>query len=245
MPPTPRHALRRRLTPLLVAGVLCLLAIGAGLAMLKPDKPPAEQAVPRSIPTVAAPLAAPPTTARASTAGVAAPPLLDAERWAQLQQALAGHPQPDAETARILDLLTFQRTVQQFRSERQSHPGGSTPTLLTLAREIDAGLDTRLARGEVSGPEAQHIKAGLLEVLQPDASRRAGELAAWRDAQLAARPPRADPRDVRLQQEQQALVARWRREAPAGAAPDALVAQLEALRQRIYASPSTHQGHTP
>jgi hypothetical protein len=82
-------------------------------------------------------------------------------------------------------------------------------------------------------------------VLQPDASRRAGELAAWREAQLAARPRQADPRDSQLLQEQQALVARWRREAPAGAAPDALVAQLEALRQRIYASPSNHQEKQP
>jgi hypothetical protein len=185
------------------------------------------------------PAATAPATARAAA------PLLDAERWAQLQQALANHPQPDIETARILDLLAYQRTVQQFRGERQSHPGGPTPTLVALAREIDAGLDTRLARGEVSGPEAQHIKAGLLEVLQPDASRRAGDLLAWREAQQAARPRRADPRDTQLLQEQQALVARWRREAPAGAAPDALVAQLEALRQRIYASPSTHQGQTP
>lgn len=243
MPVPPRPALRRRLTPLLVAGLLCLLAIGAGLAMLKPDKPPAERAAARSTPAGPTPTVPPagatPVTARAAT------PLLDAERWAQLQQALAHHPQPDVETARILDLLAYQRTVQQFRGERQARPGVPTPTLVELAREIDAGLDTRLARGEVSGPEAQHIKAGLLEVLQPDASRRAGDLLAWREAQQAARPPRADPRDTQLLQEQQALVARWRREAPAGAAPDALVAQLEALRQRIYASPSTHQGQTP
>lgn len=230
--------------PLLVGGLLCLVAIGAGLAMLKP----APQGVQRTEPAPAPK----PTLATGLQAQVASPspgasptPLLDAQRWSQLQQALADHPHPDAETARILDLLAYQRTVQQFRAERQAHPGTSTPTLVALAREIDAGLDTRLARGEVSGPEAQHTKAGLLEVLQPDASRRAGELAAWREAQLAARPHQTDPRDSQLLQEQQALVARWRREAPAGAAPDALVAQLEALRQRIYASPSTHQEKQP
>lgn len=229
--------------PLLAGGVLCLLAIGAGLAMLKPDRPTAPAAA--QTPTSTA-LPAPPRVPSSPSAPVRVEaPLLDATRWAQLQQTLADHPQRDAESARILDLLAYQRTVQQFRTERQAHPAASTPTLVALAQQIDAGLDARLARGEVSGPEAQRIKAGLLEVLQPDASQRVGELTAWREAQLSARPPRADPRDAQLQQEQQALVARWRREAPAGAAPDALVAQLEALRQRIYASPSTHQGKTP
>lgn len=228
--------------PLLVGGVLCLVAIGAGLAMLKPQ-PAQRQAARLPATTMATGLQA--TQAASAPSRPSPAPLLDAQRWDQLQKALAGHPQPDAEAARILELLAYQRTVQQFRAERQAHQGSPTPTLLALAREIDAGLDVRLARGEMSGPEAQHVKAGLLEVLQPDASRRAGELAAWREAQLAARPRQADPRDSQLLQEQQALVARWRREAPAGAAPDALVAQLEALRQRIYASPSNHQEKQP
>lgn len=231
--------------PLLVGGVLCLVAIGAGLAMLKPEPPGPQRKMQVSsarVSTMATGLQpqAPPSARNASPT-----PLLDAERWSQLQKALEGHPRPDAETARILDLLAYQRTVQQFRDERQAHPGTTTPTLVALAREIDAGLDKRLGRGEVSGPEAQHIKAGLLEVLQPDVGQRVDDLAAWREAQLAARPPRTDPRDSQLLQEQQALVARWRREAPAGAAPDALVAQLEALRQRIYASPSNHQDKQP
>jgi hypothetical protein len=246
MPIAPRPALRRRLLPLLAGGVLCLLAIGAGLAMLKPARPAPGVVV--AARAAQAPPAA--STSRAKAAPEATPPraeapLLDAQQWAQLQQSLADHPQADAEAARIIELLAYQRSVQQFRAERLASSGASSPTLAALARRIDEGLDARIANGEVSGPEAQRLKAALLEVLEPDASRRAEALTAWRRDQLAAHPPQTDPRDAQLLQAQQVLVARWRRDAPAGAAPDALVAQLEALRQRIYASPSTNQGKTP
>ncbi|HEX5687344.1 MAG TPA: hypothetical protein VFY73_25285 [Ideonella sp.] len=244
---TPRPALRRRLLPLLAGGVLCLLAIGAGLAMLKTDRP-----LPRGV--AAAPVAGPssPASARAEGGTTAARAtrqpevrLLSARQWAQLQQSLADHPQADAEAARIIELLAYQRTVQQFRTERLAWAGAPDASLTMLARRIDEGLDARMARGEVSGPEAQRLKTALLEVLEPDTTRRAEALSDWRRAQQIAHPPQTDPRDAQLLQAQQALVARWRREAPAGAAPDALVAQLEALRQRIYASPSTNQGRTP
>lgn len=229
---------------MLAGGVLCLLAIGAGLAMLKPV--PGRGVV---LATAQAPSAGSTgSVARATPAPEAIrteAPLLDAQQWAQLQQSLAGHPQADAEAARIIELLAYQRSVQQFRAERTAAAGPSSPTLAALARRIDEGLDARIARGEVRGPEAQRLKAALLEVLEPDASRRAEALAAWRQAQIAAHPPQTDPRDAQLLQAQQVLVARWRRDAPAGTAPDALVAQLEALRQRIYASPSTNQGKTP
>ena len=247
MPFPPRPALRRRLLPLMAGGVLCLAAIGAGLAMLKPARPAPGVIV--AAPTAQGPSAASTGSAARAVARPEAPraevPLLDAQQWAQLQQSLASHPQADAEAARIIELLAYQRSVQQFRAERLAGAGASDPTLVALARRIDEGLDARIANGEVSGPEAQRLKAALLEVLEPDASRRAEALAAWRQAQLTAHPPQTDPRDAQLLQAQQVLVARWRREAPAGAAPDALVAQLEELRQRIYASPSTNQGKTP
>ncbi|WP_374567092.1 hypothetical protein [Ideonella sp.] len=246
MPFTPRPALRRRLLPLLAGGVLCLAAIGAGLAMLKPVRP-APGVVVVAGPSPTAPPPTKPAPPVAPDAAHAPAPLLDAQQWARLQQSLAGHPQADAEAARIIELLAYQRSVQQFRAERQAHAGtgAATPALTALARRIDEGLDARIARGEVSGPEAQRLKAALLEVLEPDAAQRTAALAAWRDAQRAAHPPQTDPRDAQLQQAQQALVARWRRDAPAGAAPDVLVAQLEALRQRIYAPPTTSQGKTP
>lgn len=243
MPFTPRPALRRRLLPLLAGGVLCLAAIGAGLAMLKPVRPAPGVVV--ATPSVQAPPAAEPVLPVAPDAAREPAPLLDAQQWSRLQQSLAGHPQADAEAARIIELLAYQRSVQQFRAERQAHAGAATPALAALARRIDEGLDARIARGEVSGPEAQRLKTALLEVLEPDAARRTEALAAWRDAQRAAHPPQTDPRDAQLQQAQQALVARWRRDAPADAAPDVLVAQLEALRQRIYAPPTTQQGKTP
>lgn len=226
---------------LLMGGALGALGLGAGYA---------SWTTPAEADAVAAP---PPVAATAPSVGTTPPPMipaarhdfLDAEQWARLQEAVAHQSDPDGETARILDFLAYQRTVQRFRAERAAHPGAPTPELLALARDIDAGLDSRWARGEVSGPEAQHIKAGLLELLQPDADQRARDLAAWREAQAAIRPRQVDPRDAQLLQAQRALVTRWRQEAPPGASPDELVAQLDSLRQRIYASPTTPQGNPP
>jgi hypothetical protein len=45
-----------------------------------------------------------------------------------------------------------------------------------------------------------------------------------------------DPRDATLLHAQQALVARWRQQTPAGSPSDELIAALEALRQRTYAN---------
>lgn len=125
--------------------------------------------------------------------------------------------------------------MRDFQAARRQ--GADAATMEPLARRIDAGLAARIGRGEVSGPEALRLKAALLEVLEPDASRRAQALAAWRAEQLRAHPPAADPRDARLAAEQQALVARWRAQAEPGTPPDALLAELDALRQRIYAPP--------
>lgn len=229
----PSRSPQRRSPPLPLrrAVSFALVAVGASLVLspLWSRHDPVTPTVPSA--RLGTALAA--TPAPAATPAVAATePLVDTSEWAQLQAALADSPDRDAETARILDLLDYQRAVQRFATLRQAD--ATAPALLALARRIDAGLPRRLARGEMSGPEAMRLKATLLEVLQPEPSQRAQALAAWRDEQLRERPPATDPRDAQFQQAQAALVARWRTQAPAGSTPDGLVQELDALRQRIY-----------
>lgn len=220
---SPPLSWRRAVYVALVAGGAGLLIApmwpGSGGPTVAPQ--PARLATALASPTAATPPAAP-----------AEPPLIEAGPWAQLQAALADDPKRDAETARILDLLAYQRVVQRFATLRQA--GATAPALEPLARRIDVGLPQRLASGEMSGPEAMRLKATLLEVLEPEPSQRAPALAAWRESQLGANPPTQDPRDAQFQQAQAALVARWRTQAPAGSPPDGLTQELDALRQRIY-----------
>jgi hypothetical protein len=209
--------------------VLAALAGALLVSMLWPGGRPEAQA--------AAPLPAAAATPSAVPSGpvpVAVPALLDADQWAQLQAGLADDPQRDAELARILGLLDYQRAVQRFGALRTA--GADAATMLALARRLDAELGQRLARRELSGPEAMRLKAALLEVLEPDPAQRAPALADWGRARLREHPPAVDPRDATLLHAQQALVARWRKQAPAGSPPDELIAALEALRQRTYAN---------
>jgi hypothetical protein len=214
----------RRVLPL----VLATLAVALLASTLWPSGQP--EAQPAAPPPAAAPTAAMPS----GPVPVAVPALLDAAQWAQLQAALADDPQRDAELARILGLLDYQRAVQRFAAMRTA--GAEAATVLALAGRLDAELTQRLARGELGGPEAVRLKAALLEVLEPDPALRAPALADWRQARLRENPPVVDPRDAALQHAQQALVARWRQQAPPGSPPDELIAALEALRQRTYAN---------
>ncbi|MFZ5548238.1 MAG: hypothetical protein ACOZJX_06045 [Pseudomonadota bacterium] len=222
---SPPRPLRRVVSLALVAALgagLLLSAFWPGRGAATAPLAPARLATAHAAPVV---VATPSTTPDEA-------PVIEPGQWAQLQAALAGDPKRDAEIARILDLLDYQRAVRRFATLRQA---GADPTAqLALARRIDAGLPLRLARGEMSGPEAMRLKAALLEVLEPDAVQRAAALTAWRDHQLRENPPAADPRDAQLQQAQAALVARWRTQASPGTPPDGLVLELDALRQRIY-----------
>lgn len=211
-PPT-RHR-----SALVGAGVLCLVGLGLALfARWQPAATPAATALAAPVP----PASAPTTPAPA--------PLLDADQWARLNAGLANLPDRDQQTARVVEFLGFQRGVRTLQAQRQA--GQVDPV---LARRIDADLPSRVTRGELSGPEAVRLKAALLETLEPDANRRARALADWRAELARTHPPATDPRDAQLMQAQQAIVARWRATAAPGTPPDALLAELEAARQRIY-----------
>lgn len=213
--PTAAQPPRRR-TALLGVAVLCLAGLGAAILLARaPDAAPQAAAIA---------LAASP-----SSAPGAPPPLLDADQWARLTAGLADQPDRDQQTARIVEFLGFQRSVRSLQAQRQAGPVD-----LGLARRIDAALPTRVAQGELSGPEAVRLKAVLLEALEPDPGRRAAALADWRAGLARAHPPASDPRDAQLRRAQQAIVAHWRATAAPGTPPDALLAELEAARQRIY-----------
>lgn len=213
--PAPASPSRRR-SALLGAAVLCLAGLGAALLFVRS---------PGGVPQAAALAMA----TAPSAAAAAQPPLLDADQWSRLVAGLADQPDRDQQTARVVEFLGFQRSVRTLQAQRQA--GQVDPA---LAQRLDADLPARVARGELSGPEAVRLKAALLETLEPDASRRAAALADWRAGLAQAHPPAIDPRDAQLMQAQQVIVAHWRATAAPGTPPDALLAELEAARQRIY-----------
>lgn len=165
------------------------------------------------------------------------PPGLSAEQWQALQASLAGHPQREAELARITALMGFRHDVARLRALRRD--GHATPEALALAQRVQAGLPARLAAREISAADAQALQAAALDVLQPDAGRRAEQLAQWRAALAAAQPAEApDARELAFQRGQVALLAAWQAEPAAQRDPAQLQGRIEALRQSLFEAPA-------
>ncbi|HET7865978.1 MAG TPA: hypothetical protein VFL86_16380 [Burkholderiaceae bacterium] len=172
-------------------------------------------------------------------ASVQPPHGLSPEQWQQLQQALADHPQRDAELARIGAYMAYMNTAQRFRELRQQ--GAGTPPgeqLQGLARTLESGLQEHLDRGEMTAGEALLLRSATQEVLQPDSALRQQALAVWQQGLAAAQAARTpDPRETAFAQQQAALVARWSALPAAQRDPQALETQLESLRQGIFNPP--------
>lgn len=214
------------------------VAAGVGLALMrKPDSvsvplPAPSAEAPPSSPAAPLPdpVPAPPDRAQAP-APAAVPPGVTPAQWAALQAELAARP---GELQRLSDHLHFNDRVQRLR---QAPPGDARHA---LAREIDAGLDARLAAGELSAGEARLLKMAVLRELLPDEAARQAALSQWETA-LAARPPdpftrAAHARDAEFQRRQQAVVDAWRAQPAAQRDPKQLERQLDALRAETYAS---------
>ncbi len=164
---------------------------------------------------------------------------LSPEQWQQLQQALADHPQRDAEMARIGAYMAYMNTAQRFRELRQQ-AAGSPPgeELQGLARTLESGLQEHLDRGEMTAGEALLLRSATQEVLQPDSALRQQALALWQQGLASAQAARTpDPRETAFAQQQAALVAKWSALPAAQRDPRALEAQLESLRQSIFTPP--------
>jgi hypothetical protein len=172
---------------------------------------------------------------------------MTAQQWQQLNDSLRDHPDRDAEVARISAYMAYQADLQRYRDLR-SQPGGNSAgtEAVQLAITLDAGLDTRLQRNEISAQEAVLIKGALLETLESDAQRRKLMLDEWRartqtaQASQAAQNPQhsgADVREALYKQQESALVAAWNAQPEYQRDPKQLEAQLDALRKKIFDQP--------
>ncbi|MCD2341403.1 hypothetical protein LRH25_13730 [Ideonella azotifigens] len=186
--------------------------------------------------------ATPATSTPNASPSAGTPEGVSAADWAKVQQALAQHPQREAELSRIGQLLSYQSRVRRFQEARQN--GASATELRALARQLDGELDQHLANNEVSAGEAQTLKAALLEQLQPDTAARAMALAAWRRQQAAAAPSQPDPRDATYLQAQASTVAAWQARPAAQRNEAQLSQQLRTLRGQVYAGNSGNNTNT-
>jgi hypothetical protein len=170
---------------------------------------------------------------------------LGAEQLQQLRASLAHHPQREAEVARVSAYLQYSAQWQHFTERRAA--GARADELRPLAAALDAGLAQRLQQREVSAGEALHIKAALLEVLEPDAAQRQAALREWRERHSAASAAGAapDPQTAAFERRQAEIVAQWRALPPGERDPQRLEAELEALRQSSFAAPPTAPTTTP
>jgi len=165
----------------------------------------------------------------------AVPPGISSEQWAALQVQLRGRPDGPAELRRLGDYFAWSDALRRFREARLA--GTAAADLRPLAQTLEEGLTERLRRSEVTAAEARRIEVALLEVTQPDRSRRADDLERWSAAHLA--PPAAiDPRQAEFERRQSELVAAWSAQPAAARDRSALARELEALRQQSFGSGS-------
>jgi hypothetical protein len=236
-----------------------LLVAGLGLLWWPraPEAVPDAAAVRDSAALAPTALTPPPAapTAGATPGGVAAgsvapadsppstPPGVSPAQWAQLRAELSARPDGAAELQRLADYFGYADALERFRRLRGERADAAS--LRPLAQQLDQGLPDRLQRHELSVHDALRIKAAVLEVLVPDASRRQHELALWRQQQqqqqqqasaLASGTEDA-ARNAEFQRRQAALVAAWQALPPAQRDPRALEAQLEALRRASFGTP--------
>jgi hypothetical protein len=211
------------------AGAVFAVAAGVGVAVWQapqsivvpatslPRAEPAPSQTPRPRP--------PAEPAPPALAGV--PPGVSAEQWVRIEREHAGRP---AELRRLIDYLVYADVMQRFRAAAvdQRRP---------LAQALDAGLDERLARREMTAAEARLVKIAVLDVLMPgDDGGRAAALQRW---QAAVQPPATAPdaRDGEFQRRQAAVVQAWMARPATQRDPQALERELDSLRRSIFDPP--------
>jgi hypothetical protein len=104
---------------------------------------------------------------------------LTAEQSETLQLAFLGHPAAARDLPYAADRVVFRSRWNRFVALKGVPGADATGERIALARQLDAGLDTRIERHEIRYSEAVSIKAALLEVLDPSSARRHQALAAW------------------------------------------------------------------
>ncbi len=165
---------------------------------------------------------------------------LTAEQWQILNEKLSGHPRRDEEIKRVLDFMAFGDDLNQLE-ELVKSGNARHPRAFELAKDITAGLPSRLQQREIMLGEAIAIKAMALDVLEPDPFKRQASLKDFQKNQVAELATPADPRDVEFLQQKDKLVAAWQAQPETSRNPDKFQSDVEALRLRIYAASAGKQ----
>ena len=105
--------------------------------------------------------------------------------------------------------------------------------LQSLARALDRNLAATLASGETDRDDALLLKADLLDLLEPNSTRRGDLLAQWRERYLVrsdAGGAAANDRREADRQREAAIVAKWQAQPSEERDPGELEEALEASR---------------
>jgi hypothetical protein len=170
---------------------------------------------------------------------------LTAEQRETLQLAFAGHPGAARDLPHAADRVVFRSRWNRFVALTGVPGADATGERVALARQLDAGLDTRIERHEIRYSEAVSIKAALLEVLDPSSVRRHQALAAWRKnipAQTSSSGPNgriwtAQERAEEFERLKATAVAEWEAQPAEERDPEELRQYLLHLSESILEPP--------
>lgn len=167
-----------------------------------------------------------------------------AER-AELQAALADHPDRAGELARLLAYTRFEKRAALWRTWREQDPEASRQARNELGAALLEDLPTHTARAELMGPQAWTMAQALVDDRGGDAAVRQAEKERHRQRleRAVAAPtgtgPSAeagvDPQSphARFLTRQEDIVAGWRALPPAERDPAWLADRLEAERRTL------------
>lgn len=228
------------------------LAVGGGVWWWQSHQD-AEQAA-EAASSVQAPTASGPqrpvfTTPVASTGPASAPTVLPdgrpsdftPEDWAALKAAMSSQPNGQAEMARVVAYLRFQRSFEQWQALADSRDAAKRHA---LAESLLTQLPERMNKGEVTSGEALLLSNALLTDLQPDENLREARLADMR-TRLQASVPQSDAEQAARDREKlrdyqrlaSAIMADWESKPEASRSQVALERDLAAARLSVYGNP--------
>lgn len=145
------------------------------------------------------------------------------ERAARLAASAWAQPR-DPVAARAVFRSALERYAQ-LRGE-----GDTRAQLEEAARVLDAGIDARVDRNEMTLADGMELMAELLDVLESEPMRRGILLAQWREQKLAVAAP-LQPRDPGLAHREATQVAAWQARPAHERDARELEWQLQRLRQ--------------
>lgn len=170
---------------------------------------------------------------------------LTAEQRETLRLAYLGHPGAERDLPHAADRVVFRSRWNRFVALTGVPGAEAAGERVALARQLDAGLDTRIERHEIRYSEAVSIKAALLEVLDPSSARRQHALAAWRKnipAQTTSSGPNGriwtpQERAEEFERLKASAVAEWEAQPAEERDPEELRQYLQQLRESILEPP--------